>query len=309
MAGAGTGLLLLFATLAVAIAGVWFAYQGWATKSEAAARSQLDRGEARTGRLKAWLEARLRRTRLGQRLSLITSAAGVGLGAVEALAIALGTFVVTAVAVGSLFPLWLSLVAGAAAVEGLWLWLKRLREKRREQFMAQLPDLARVLSNCSQAGLSLRSAIDMAAVELDAPAGPEMDLVARELRLGQSIGRAMTNLEQRMPSREVSVLVATLVIQQRAGGDLVRALRDMSETLEARKDLRRELRTIMSGAVYTSYIVAVLGVGSLVLVNTISPGALQAMADSLIGQVAFVVSGLLYALGFTLIRRTTRIET
>lgn len=309
MGGAGLGLLLLLVSLVAGVIGLWAFYQGWATKADAAARVRIDRGEPRSGRLKAWIEPRVRRTALGRRLGLVISAAGVDLAVSDAIAIAVGAFLIVAGAVRALFPLWLSLAAGAAALWFCWMWLQRLREKRREQFMAQLPDLARVLSNCSQAGLSLRSAIDMAAVELDAPAGQEMDLVARELRLGQAIDRAMQNLDERMPSREVSVLVATLVIQQRAGGDLVRALRDMAQTLEARKDLRREVRTIMAGAVYTSYIVAVLGIGSLVLVNTISPGALQAMANNPLGQVAMIISAGLYILGFTLIRRTTRIDT
>ena len=45
--------------------------------------------------------------------------------------------------------------------------------------------------------------------------------------------------------------MTTLVIQQRAGGDTVRALNELGHTLEARKDLLREIRTLLSGSVFT----------------------------------------------------------
>ena len=60
----------------------------------------------------------------------------------------------------------------------------------------------------------------------------------------------------------------------RAGGAVVTALRDMSETLEARKELRREIRTILSGVVYTSWIVLFIGVGAVLAMNAIAPGTL-----------------------------------
>ena len=88
-----------------------------------------------------------------------------------------------------------------------------------------------------------------------------------------------------MPSREVAVLVTTLVIQQRAGGDTVSALRDMSETLERRKDLRREIKTILAGALATGYTVAALGVGTLVFMNVISPGIVARMLDGWLGRI------------------------
>ncbi len=98
------------------------------------------------------------------------------------------------------------------------------------------------------------------------------------------------------------------MIQSRSGGAIVTALRGISETLEARKDLRRELRTMLSGAVFTSYVVIVMGVGSLLVLNVISPGVLDRMTRELVGQAALATAFTLYALGFFLVRRATRID-
>jgi tight adherence protein B len=214
-----------------------------------------------------------------------------------------------AMVVANVFLPWvLALVVAGVCLRGCWAWVEYQREKRRERFIAQLPEVARLLSNASSAGLAVRRSIEMAAAELDEPAATEMSLIAEELRLGQNVEQALRHLEERMPSREVGVLISTLVIQQRAGGDLVHALQELASALDARRDLIREVRTVMSGSVFTSYMVAGIGIFMLFLINSMSPGAFDKMLGSPWGIAALVLSGALYSLGFMLIRRTTRIE-
>jgi tight adherence protein B len=186
--------------------------------------------------------------------------------------------------------------------------VERKRRARREEFIAQLPDLARALSNGTSAGLSMAGAVQLAARELADPAAAEMKLVVQETRLGLSMEESLERLRDRLPSREVAVLMTTLVIQQRAGGDTVRALSELGTTLEARKDLQREIRTMLSGAVFTSYLVMIMGIGTIVLVNVISPGVLREMTTTVPGIAALVVSGSLYAVAYVLIRQITRVD-
>lgn len=302
-------LLLLAVVLAVGVAGLAQYYGGWAQKADAAERSRVEAGERARRRLRGAADDRLRRTRAGGRLEARLAGAGVDLAPTDFVLVAAALTATVGVVGDLILPTWLALVAALGSVRAVGAWLERKRAQRRDVFVAQLPDLARVLSNASSAGLSLRTGLDMAASELSDPAASELAYVAEELRLGQTVDRALEHLQERMPSREVAVLVATLVIQQRAGGDLVRALRDMADTLEARKDLRRELRTILSGAVFTGYVVAALGASSLLLINLISPGVVERMTEVALGRVALLSAAGLYALGFVLIRRTTRIAT
>ena len=78
--------------------------------------------------------------------------------------------------------------------------------------------------------------------------------------------------------------MTTIAIQQRAGGDTVRALGELAATLDARKDLRREVTTLLSGVVFTSYVVAGIGGGTILLLNVMSPGVTKEMTSSLIGH-------------------------
>ncbi len=299
----------MLGTAAVLLAGLYQFHQGWAQRNEAARRSRLEAGEAADRRLRAALDARLRTTPAGRALDRRLAAAGVDSGPAAFLG---GTVLVvlTAYLAGALlFGGWPGLLIGVLAALAPLRWLDARRARRTAEFVAQLPEAARVMSNASSAGLSLPRAIEMAAAEVGEPTGDVLQRVIDELRLGQSVELALENLARRAPSREVAVLVATLVIQQRAGGDTVRALRDMAETLESRKDLRREVRTVMAGSLATGWIVAALGLVFLLLVNLLSPGVLREMAADPFGQLALLVGGGLYALGFVLVRRVTRVET
>lgn len=194
---------------------------------------------------------------------------------------------------------------------GVWVAMGYLgwqRQKRIEKFINQLPELSRILANATQAGLALRMALSLAADEMEAPAGDELEKVAQQLSVGTSLDDALGELAERLPSRELVVLVTTLVLANRAGGTVVSSLRNLTETLEERKETRREVRTQLSQVSMTAYSVPVIGVGSLLLIDNMQPGALDRMTGSGLGQFAVVAAFALYVVGFIAIRRFSKID-
>lgn len=300
--------LMLAVTVALVLLALRMLVVSWAQRAAVAERSALELAEKRASRLRYRLDRRLLRTGIGARVDLRLRSAGIQMMVVDFVALCAGTFAGGFLLSDLFLPTWLAVLVGLAGVRVCLAWIGRQRERRRQAFIVQLPEVARILSNASSAGLAIRAAIELAATELDEPARAEMGRVAEELTLGQSVDRALENLEARMPSRDVGVLISTLVIQQRSGGDLVHALQDMAATLDSRRDLAREIRTVMAGSVFTGYMVALLGVGTVLLMNLISPGVLDELTSSVPGLIAVSVAGGLYLLGFLLIRRVTRVE-
>ncbi|MCX5194711.1 type II secretion system F family protein [Streptomyces sp. NBC_00249] len=254
------------------------------------------------------VDRRLRRTRLGRRIELKLATTGLDLTPGE-------FFVYMLLAVAGIWLIASSLLAPffgpVAGLIGIWAanaFLTWQRTRRTERFINQLPELARILANATQAGLALRTAIGMAAEELEAPAGEELARVADRLAVGHSIEESLGEIVDRLPSRELVVLVSTLVLSARAGGAIVGSLRNLTVTLEQRKETRREIRTQLSQVTVTAYLVPAIGLGSLLLVNTMMPGALDRMTGAFVGQVAVIVSLGLFALGFVLIRRLSKID-
>ncbi|MET9604698.1 type II secretion system F family protein [Streptomyces sp. NPDC006512] len=254
------------------------------------------------------VDRRLRGTRLGRGIELKLATTGLDLTPGE-------FFVYMLMAIAGVWLVSASLLAPffgpVAGLIGIWAanaFLNWQRARRTERFINQLPELARILANATQAGLALRTAIGIAAEELEAPAGEELSRVADRLAVGHSIEEALGEIVDRLPSRELVVLVSTLVLSARAGGAIVGSLRNLTVTLEQRKETRREIRTQLSQVTVTAYLVPAIGLGSLLLVNAMMPGALDRMTGALVGQVAVLVSLGLFALGFVLIRRLSKID-
>ncbi|MEU8654585.1 type II secretion system F family protein [Streptomyces sp. NPDC048737] len=303
-----TGVSLL--TCCLAVAGVHTYTRGRAQRAALVDRLTATGQVPPTGRRRRFrtLDRRLRRTDLGRTLELRLTATGLDVTPGEFLACML-TAVAALWLIGqaTLAPFFGPL-AGLLGIWAAWQFLNWQRQKRIERFINQLPELARILANATDAGLALRTAIGMAAEELEAPAGEELAKVANQLAVGHSLDDALGELADRLPSRELVVLVTTLVLSNRAGGQVVGALRNLTETLEERKETRREVRTQLSQVNMTSYAVPALGVGALFLMDSVADGTLDRMTGSAAGQASVIIAFALYAVGFVLIRRMSRID-
>ncbi|GAA3823479.1 type II secretion system F family protein [Streptomyces chiangmaiensis] len=305
------GATVLTGTLAVA--GVHTYASGRAQRQALVDRlSGAAAGRPRTagGRVRRFtgIDRRLRRTRLGRTVQLRLSATGLDLTAGEfctyVTAVVVALWLIAATALAPFF----GPVAGLIGVWSAAIFLNWQRQKRIEAFINQLPDVARLLANATAAGLALRTALAMAAEELEAPAGEELARVADQLTLGRSVDDALDELAERLPSRELIVLVTTLVLANKAGGSVVNSLRNLTQTLEDRKETRREVRTMLSEVNATAFTVPLLGLGSLVLVNSSNEGALARVTGSPLGQGLVLLALGLYTVGFFVIRRLGKIE-
>ena len=148
----------------------------------------------------------------------------------------------------------------------------------------------------------------MAGREMPDPAGQEMRHMSQRLNLGWSLDNVLNELTERMPSREINVLMRTIVIQSKTGGALSAALSEISQTLEDRKELRREVSTVILGAAVAGYAVIGIGVGAVILLNLFKPGLLDQMATSLLGRVTMGASAVLFVSGTLLMRLVSRVE-
>ncbi|MGW2817336.1 type II secretion system F family protein [Streptomyces sp. NPDC001415] len=308
---------LSFLTLGVTLLAGVLAVLG--LRSYGAGRAQrealIDRlsnpgAQSATGRNRPFqgVDRRLRGTTLGRRIELKLAATGLDLTPGE-------FFVYMLAGVAALWLIAASVLAAffgpLAGLAGLWSansFLNWQRQKRIERFINQLPELSRILANAAQAGLALRTAIAMAAEEMEAPAGEELGRVTDRLAMGESLDDALGELAERLPSRELVVLVTTLVLANRAGGTVVSSLRNLTTTLEERKETRREVRTTLAQVTVTAYAVPGFGMAALLMLNAVMPGALDRMTGALLGQAAVIVSLALYALGFFVVRRLSRID-
>ncbi|MGN6574303.1 MAG: type II secretion system F family protein [Nocardioides sp.] len=304
-------MLLILTALALTLVVFYFGLRelGVAVREQRRLETAVLPDERRAGGLRwSTIDRQLLRISSGRRLRETLEMSGVSTAPSKFLAVAVAASVLLGLLLarslsGLLFPLGLLLGLQLTRV-----YLRRAKNKRREAFISQMPELARTLSNATSAGLSVRTALAMAVDELADPARSEIRLVTEQLNLGASLDGALTNMERRLPSREAAILISTLIVSARSGGGLVTALRDIAGTLETRKETRREIRTVYAQAVATAYAVLLMGVGVLFLLDSVHEGTVDTMLREPLGQVALVVAGGIYAAGILVIRRMTRVE-
>jgi tight adherence protein B len=256
----------------------------------------------------ARISMRFNRTRLGRWLQRELVLAGVSYPPIVVFGVLLLVTATMPYLLARLFAPAFGVIGLAAGYLLLRGWLRRSRERRRERFVQQIPELARVLSNAANAGLSITTAWVVAEGEMGEPARTEIQRLNAAVRFGTSPEEAMLQLNERLPAREVRVLMSTLVVAARSGGSLIKALRDISLTLDDRKEVRREIRTTLAQSRATGLLVTVMGVGILLALNAIQPGTVERMTQTLIGQIALLVSFGMFLAGHLTVRRMTRIE-
>ncbi len=259
------------------------------------------------GSIRIALDRRLARTRMG--VGLRVAADELGLTRLRPIDVVLGctaAMVVVWIVVTNVLSTVLAPIFALAIPPLLVGLVRRERSRRQQKFVAQMPQLARVLSNATGAGLSLRTAVETAAEEMAEPACTEMGKVAQSMSFGRSLDEALKELQTRLPSREVAVLANTLIVSARSGGSLITSLRRIADTLQERRQTRREVQTALSEARSTALLIPVIGLGSLFMVRSMDPTAIDRMLGNATGQVIFGVAGVMYALGGFLFLRVTR---
>ena len=195
----------------------------------------------------------------------------------------------------------LALVGGGALLGGGWLvagpflgmacaasgplGIGRLLRARRERWRADLargaPAAARALADALAGGHSVRGALG-AAAEGGVPgaAGRELSCAARALALGAGTEDVLERLRSRASDPAWETIVAAILLQRDAGGDLARLLRSIAERLEEAARVEAEARSATAQARFTAWLVGLLPLGAAVLAELAHPGYVGAMLSA-----------------------------
>ncbi|RCW65844.1 type II secretion system F family protein [Saliterribacillus persicus] len=204
--------------------------------------------------------------------------------------------------------LLLSLFVSVALLEGGKRVIFMVRKnKMRERLADQLPEICRILANSTRSGMTLNQGIQMVAQEISDPAKSEFKRLAHELSLGIDFNSAIKSMEKRVDNREFKLFVATVMIQKKAGGNLSAILEEMSQTLEDRKILKQEIKTMTAEQRYVAYLVPVIPIFLVLMMNNIIDGFLDPLFSGIgILLLLFFMGGTV--LTFFLVRKVTNIR-
>ncbi|MBD8071132.1 type II secretion system F family protein [Bacillus sp. PS06] len=181
------------------------------------------------------------------------------------------------------------------------------KNKMKQRIVEQLPEVCRTLANATRSGMTLTQGVNLVAQEVSEPARSEFKRLASELALGIEFNTALHSMEKRIENREFKLFVATLLIQKKAGGNLFSVLEEMGQTLEERKIIQQEIKTMTAEQRYTSYIVPVIPIFLVLMMNNIIDGFLDPLFSG-IGIILLLLFVGGTVLTFILVRKVTNIR-
>jgi len=243
--------------------------------------------------------------RLGRLLLHAGSTATVGSVLLTCLAVSTSSALVMLL----LFPLpGLILASFLAGGMAPFLLLRLQRGRRLKKFNKAMPDAIDLMARSLRAGHSIGAALEMVAEQSPEPLGGEFSRVFQQQRFGLRFRDAMLEMADRVPSADLHFLVTAILVQRETGGDLTEILDRTSHVIRERVRIQGEVQTYTAQGRLTGWILSMLPVILLVLINLISPGYSRMLFTDPIGQKMLYAGGALIVFGAFVISRIVDIK-
>lgn len=200
------------------------------------------------------------------------------------------------------------LAYGALGLFAPYMYLRFKRQRRIENFEAQLPEAMDMLINAMQAGYSFQAAMELVGHEMTEPLGTEFTQFYEEQRLGIEVRAALLSMQDRVQSLDLKMFITAVLIQRETGGNLTEVLSNISRVVRERFRIQGELRTLTAQVRLSSKMLALLPiivVGGVMLTN---PKFIEPLFQEQAGHVILVIAGVSQVVGFLLMRKIANIE-
>ena len=194
-------------------------------------------------------------------------------------------------------------LAGLAAGSLPYLYVRRKKRKRTDQFESLLPEAIDMMTNALRSGFSLESALSMVATEIPDPVGLEFAIAFEEQNLGVGFGTALSSMEKRVESEDLSLFASALLIQKKTGGNLVEILEKIGKTIRERFQLKRDVRVFTAHGRFTGFVLILLPIIMAGVILTINPAYVKVLLIEKVGRYLLGAAIIMQMLGIWVIRR------
>jgi tight adherence protein B len=149
-----------------------------------------------------------------------------------------------------LFSVLINMIAGVFFAAGAFyaprMYFNLARDKRKMTFSEQIVDALGMMSNSLRAGLTLPQALELVQREMKPPITQEFGRVLQDYRLGNDFDESMLAMARRVGSRDLDVLVNSIMITRRSGGNVGEIFGNIASTIRERFRVEQKLRAMAS---------------------------------------------------------------
>jgi tight adherence protein B len=201
-----------------------------------------------------------------------------------------------------------TVVGGAVGFFLPVLFVKRRVNHRRRMIEGQLIELCDLMASMLRSGFGYLQAITSTADQIGPPLSVELRRVLDSVRLGIDVDEAFEAMNDRLDSRDFTVLMTAMNIQRRSGGNLAEIIDSVAETIRDRQALRQEIAALTAMEQATATFAAAFPMVLIAILMFLAPVPFRLLLTDPIGRLILSGALLLDGVGFLVMRRVTRLE-
>jgi len=209
---------------------------------------------------------------------------------------------------GILFALLFATLVGTTGLYTPHWLLKFLKRRRLNKFNLQLVDTLVSMSNALKAGFSIIQAFESVVKDGENPIAQEFDVFLQQTRVGVSFQEALRNLEERVGSEDLTLVVLAIESARITGGNLTEIFEKISTTIRERMRIEGRIRTLTAQGRLQGFIVGAMPVAIGFAMMIVDPEMMVPFLHSMLGLGIIVAVAVLIACGALVIRKIIAID-
>jgi tight adherence protein B len=186
-------------------------------------------------------------------------------------------------------------------------YLRNRRGHRLRLFDDELPRAMELIANSMKAGQSITQSFSAVVENAGPPVDEEFGLARREIELGASVESALANMEKRMGSTDLRLMIMVITIQHSVGGDLPAILTTLADTMRQRREMREEVMAATAQSRASAVIITLLPIAVAVFGYFVLPDYFRPLFTNPLGWLIVGVAAILLSTGTIIIRRMTTV--
>ena len=186
--------------------------------------------------------------------------------------------------------------------------LNRMWKKRVETFDEQMLDALVFLSNSLKSGMSLMQGFEMVSDELPDPVSQEFSLILSQQRLGVRFDEALSNLEERIGTDDVQIVVTSINILRESGGNLSEVFDTISTTMRQRRKVEAKIRSLTAQGVIQGQVVVAMPFVLGYVLHMMDPDLMRRMWTTNLGLFMCALILVFQGVGYLIIKKLVTIE-
>jgi tight adherence protein B len=202
----------------------------------------------------------------------------------------------------------LAIILTIAGVAVPLIIIKSKQKQRVKKFDEQLSDALMICCSCLRSGLSFLQAMETISKDMEAPISTEFDMCLKEIGMGASMDEALDNMGKRIKSKHLALMISAVLVQRQTGGNLSHILETLSNTIQDRMKLKKQLKTSTSSGKMSGMIVGAMPVILLVMFSIINYDFVSVLFEETRGNIALGIAAGLEILAFVAIKKITTIK-